>query len=418
MKNPKNGGGDERGRREPAVLLTRDITGTLSSPGVDSSSGPSQPGALGPVVTKALQDVLGWKITGDAKGFMNALNRSFDLKEFEGVVQATWIPRGIAVQDDLSGGVAGAQASIYAMARTMLDQTLPLLDGLYPLKPDADEEYITVARELVANQLRKLVAQLKSPGGPLVMQVNQYFHMLLAVRIDMQGDVSQPRHDPDKIEGTLGALRRQMGLRAIKHHDNTEKCYVNNVDDEQNVTNFRVIVDYVYAIFNAWQGSINFFKSLTPESKKVNFLGTELVWISRQLSVVSEVVDEIRFLLDSDLVGPGERETLWLHAMTLKDQPDVHMPDLTLESLLSWIQTFVRNEAPDIIRNGGRYGIGVDFAGMVAELETYAEGLLEHAPHVTELRSERLHPSLHKLVQQLRQLKHRAASVGDSNLLA
>ncbi len=126
MKKPKSG------FREPAVFLTRDVTGTLSGPGVDSSTGPSQPGALGPVVTKALQDVLGWKISGDSKGFMNALNRSFDLKDFEGVVQATWIPRGIAVLDELSGGVAGAQASIYAMARTMLDQSLPLLDGLYP----------------------------------------------------------------------------------------------------------------------------------------------------------------------------------------------------------------------------------------------------------------------------------------------
>jgi hypothetical protein len=412
MKKPKSG------VREPAVFLTRDVTGTLSGPGVDSSTGPSQPGALGPVVTKALQDVLGWKISGDSKGFMNALNRSFDLKDFEGVVQATWIPRGIAVLDELSGGVAGAQASIYAMARTMLDQSLPLLDGLYPLRPDADDEYIAVARDLVANQLRRLVAELGSPGGPLVMQVNQYFHMLTAAKIDMKGDVSPPKHDPDTIEGTLGALRRQMGLRAVKHLKNaSEKCYVNTVDDETNVTNFRVIVDYVYAIFNAWQSSVSFFKSLTPDGKKANFLGTELVWISRQLSVVSEVVDEIRFLLDADLVGPGERETLWLHDMTIKDKPDVELPDLTLEALLSCIQRFVRNEAPDIIRNGGRYGIGIDFAGMVGELESYAEALLERAPKVTELRSERLHPSLQKLVQQLGQLKERAAVVGDSNLL-
>jgi hypothetical protein len=411
MKKPKSG------VREPAVFLTRDVTGTLSGPGVDSSTGPSQPGALGPVVTKALQDVLGWKISGDSKGFMNALNRSFDLKDFEGVVQATWIPRGIAVLDELSGGVAGAQASIYAMARTMLDQSLPLLDGLYPLRPDADAEYIAVARDLVANQLRRLVAELGSPGGPLVMQVNQYFHMLTAAKIDMKGNVSQPKHDPDTIGGTLGALRRQMGLRAVKHLSGLEKCYVNTVDDETNVTNFRVIVDYVYAIFNAWQGSVSFFKSLTPDGKKMNFLGTELVWISRQLSVVSEVVDEIRFLLDADLVGAGERETLWLHDMKIKDKPGVTLPDLTLESLLSWIKKFVRNEAPDIIRNGGRYGIGVDFAGMVGELESYAEALAENAPKVTELRSERLQPSLYKLVQQLRQLKERAAVVGDSNLL-
>ena len=94
--------------------------------------------------------------------------------------------------------------------------------------------------------------------------------------------------------------------------------------------------------------------------------------MSRQLSVVSEVVEEIRFLLDSDLVGPGERETLWLHGLIFKekDKPDVHLPGVTVESLLSWIQNFVRNEAPDVIRNGGKYGIGVDFARMVGELQS------------------------------------------------
>src|SRR5438128_818505 len=111
-----NGGGGDHGHREPAVMLTRDVTGVMSGPGLDAPSGPAQPGALGPVVTRALQEVLGWKINaGDSKGFVNALNRSIELNEFEGHIQYKWVQRGIAVQDDLSGGVAGAQASIYAM---------------------------------------------------------------------------------------------------------------------------------------------------------------------------------------------------------------------------------------------------------------------------------------------------------------
>src|SRR5690348_2753011 len=41
--------------------------------------------ALGPVVVKALQDVLGWKIKADdPKGFVGALNQSFKLTVVEG----------------------------------------------------------------------------------------------------------------------------------------------------------------------------------------------------------------------------------------------------------------------------------------------------------------------------------------------
>src|SRR5262249_37269153 len=59
-------------------------------------------GALTPVVTKALQDVLGWKIkSNDPKAFIGALNQSFQLALIEGHVEATWTARSYAVQSDL-----------------------------------------------------------------------------------------------------------------------------------------------------------------------------------------------------------------------------------------------------------------------------------------------------------------------------
>ena len=93
--------------------------------------------SLGQVALRAVSDVLGWKPkTGDVKGFIGALTQSFTLTEMEGHVDATWTPRSYAVQSDLSGGISGAQASVYTRAKDALDQTLPLLDGLYALDPD------------------------------------------------------------------------------------------------------------------------------------------------------------------------------------------------------------------------------------------------------------------------------------------
>ena len=396
----------------PYAVLTRDVSGGLSGPRPDGSGG-ARGGGLGPVVTKALQDVLGWKINaGDSKGFVNALNQSFELTQFEGTVQSKWTPRSSAVQTDLSGGISGAQASLYTMAKTILDQTLPLLESLHPLKPDADAEYVEVLRQLARSQLTELVTELGMLGGPRVVRVNQYFRMLTGARIHTddreQDDDEIIITDPDQIGGTLGGLRDEMGLRAIGTHD--KPSYVNNVDDEHDVTDFRVIVGYVNAMLGNWIHNIQFF--MTMESP---FLGTQLVWISRQLGVVNESVEEVRFVLDSVFVGPAERETLWLTKLT--DRDGRRLPDITLEALLSWIQSFVTSEGPDIIQAGGKFAIGEDFQHMVRQLHRYAHALVHSAEHShNAFGTERVVVALQKLARQLYELYRMARSVGISEL--
>jgi hypothetical protein len=395
----------------PYAILTRDIGG-FSGPPSDGANG-ARGGALGSVATKALQDVLGWKVsTGDSKGFMNALNQAFELTMFEGAVQFKWTPRSYAVQTDLSGGISGAQASIYTMAKTILDQALPLLEGLRPLKPDSDAEYVAVIRELARSQITELVSELGMRGGPRVVRVNQYFQMLIAVSVDTdmvaQGNVQNIPVDPNTVGGTLGNLRDEMGLRAIGA--NCKPSYVNSVSDEQDVTNFRIIVDYVNAILNSWTNNIGFFMTM-----KSPFLGTQLVWISRQLGVVSEAVDEIRFVLDSVFFGPAERETLPLTGLT--DKENHKLPEIMLESLLSWIQSFVTSEGPDIIQAGGRFGIGEDFQQMVDQLYRYAHALAHFAKHSDPpIGTERVVFALRKLARQLDRLSQMARSVGITEL--
>src|SRR5207248_7488821 len=93
--------------------------------------------SLAVTVGVAMQQVLGWKVRNDdPKGFVGALTQSFSCKQVEGHTECTWTPRSYAVQTDLSGGITGAQASIYARTKEAVDQSLPLLDGLYPLRAD------------------------------------------------------------------------------------------------------------------------------------------------------------------------------------------------------------------------------------------------------------------------------------------
>src|SRR5205823_1340218 len=112
------------------------------------------------MVSKAVSDVLGWKANpADPKGFVGALSQSFDLANVEGHVEATWVPRGYAVQTDIGGGITGAQASLYTRAKAALDSAMPLLNGLYPLDPDADPEYVKALREMARSQMTEIVKE-------------------------------------------------------------------------------------------------------------------------------------------------------------------------------------------------------------------------------------------------------------------
>jgi len=405
--------------------------------------------SLGPVVSRALQQVLGWKIkAGDASGFTGALNQSFSLKVVEGTVVSSWTPRSYVVQSDLAGGVSGAQASIYTMAKTLADQMLPLIDGLYPLDPSSDPETVTALKDLTRSQISKLGEEFGYLSGPRVMRVHQYFQMLLGVQLTLTPNIGgstspllnfksqnpppgsplkkyfngqhgrpswpplQPYWtNPDTVLGSLGDLRDELGL--FETVVPSGEAFVNTVADEQNVTNFRIIVDYANSLLNSWQTSIQYFAN--PSSP---FLGTQLVVISRQLGVISETVDEVRFVLDSVFIGPAQRQTVQLLFNTLTTAPPVvqALPPIYLEDLLQWMQSFVNGEAQDVIQNGGKLGIGEDFVVMTSQIYTQAVGLYllsqQTAPPVTAMGTNRVQQSLYKLATQLALFSDMAAAVG------
>jgi hypothetical protein len=337
-------------------VLTEEV-GFAPSPLAKPSGAPAGGGgstSLGQTVTKAVSDVLGWKIKpNDPKGFVGALTASFTCADVEGHTQCTWTPRTYAVQTDLSGGITGAQASLYSRAQDTLKQALPLLDGLYPLDPEADAENIAALKGLVRSQLTELVSELGLAGGPRVSRINQYFQLLL---LDTP-PFPPPQFDtePDHLGGTLGSLRDQLGLKFSQD-------FVNTLEDEQDLTNFRILSDYITSLAQSWINNLGFFglDTQTP------FFGTQLVLLSRQLSVVAESVDEVRFTLDSVFIGPAERQTLKLQ-FGPTDQP------LFAEDLFNWIQNFATEEGPRLIQDGGKFGVRNTFLPIAEQLQHLIE---------------------------------------------
>jgi hypothetical protein len=450
------------GLTPPYPILTEEL-GYPPSPAAGGGAtsragGAGRNGGLGPIVNRAIQDVLGWKIKpGDATGFVGALNQSFQLKTVEGSVVSTWNPRSYVVQSDLSGGITGAQASIYTMAKTLVDQMLPLLDGLYPLDPAANLEDVAALKDIVTSQLTNLCSEIGYEGGPRVVRVQEYISRLLGVGLHVSAATGTPTlvpttrqppsgsplhrvfprdewppisrytlnppanywNDACFVLGSLGDLRDVLGLFSLQVKNiesfSSVPFYINTIADEQDATNFRILVDYANSLYNAWNNSIQFFAGTQSQ-----FLGTQLIFISRQLGVISEVVDEVRFVLDSVFIGPAQRDTLQVVFRPHDDNieaPLRHLPPIYLSDLLRWIQDYVGPEAQDVIQNAGKLGIGEDFMSMVSHLYLQAYALYKFAARSgPPLSTSRVLPSLYKLVHQLSELYNMAEPVGVSYL--
>jgi hypothetical protein len=353
--------------------------------------------SLGQTVTQAVSDVLGWKIKpDDSKGFVGALNASFTCSDVDGHTQCTWTPRTYAVQTDLSGGITGAQASLYTRAKDALNQSLPLLDGLYALDPEADAEDMAALKGVARSQLTELVNELGVAGGPRVSRVNQYFQLLLNPEESFPPlSGTSLSTDPDQIHGTLGKLRDQLGLNF------TTQDFANTVQDEQDITNFRILSDYVTSLAQSWLNNLRFFglDTATP------FFGTQLVLLSRQLSVVAESVDEVRFTLDSVFIGPAERQTLEL------EFPGVSKDSLFAEDLFNWIQSFATEEGPRLIQDGGKFGVKFSFLPIAQRLQRLVESARDPNPLDHAFRTIRVKRAFDQLGRELDELVKLASDI-------
>lgn len=384
-------------------LLTEQVSFPAGMPAAANaavvSGGGRNGSSLGQIATNAINDVLGWKTNAtDPKGFIGALTQSFSLQEFEGHTEATWVPRTYAVQTDIGGGITGAQASLYTRAKDALDKALPLLDGLYPLDPDADPEFVKALREMAKSQMIEIVKQLGAVGGPSILRVNTYFGILLGQNNIVFDPPTVPEFDPDKVQGTLGEIRDTYGIFFLNNP------FSNSVEDEGDITNFRVISDYMTSLLQSWISNGQFFQL---GSTQPNFFGTQLVLLSRQFSVVAESVNEVRFTLDSVFIGPSERQTLLLQFKTF--------PAMFLEDVLREVEDFSTGEGPRLLQDSGRISVNNNVIPVLQSLT----GLVREARKPLNIKSlpdgyrtVRVQRSLEDLNDQLDELINLAIPVG------
>jgi hypothetical protein len=356
--------------------------------------------SLGQLASRTVTDVLGWKVNpADPKGFVGALTQAFTLNDAEGHVEAIWNPQMPAIQTDLGGSITGAQASLYMRAKEAVDQSNSLLDTLYPLDPEADPEYVKALREMVRSQMAQIVRELAVIGLPSVLRIDTYFDIVLgqSPALISTGEII---FDPDQVGGTLGKLRDTYGIQFAGNPFN------NSVADEVVITNFRVISDYLTSLLQSWISNRGFFFVLPDRPA---FFGTQLVLISRQFNVIAETVNELRFTLDSVFIGPAERQALLL------EFADPALPPRFLEGMLIEIEAFVGQEAPQLLKEGGKITVTNNILPVARALLNMVEEA--HDPtNIDELpdgfKTARVRNSLDDLQDQLERLVELVEQVG------
>jgi hypothetical protein len=374
-------------------------------------AGPAQPpagvGAVGQTVERALRDVLGWRPrASDPKGFQAALQHAFTTEEMAGHTETRWNPRSysVEIQADL-GAVTGAQASLYTRAKSTIDRTLPLVDGLQPLRVDFDPENVNAIRAIVRTQLTELVAELGVEGGPRVQRVDQLFGFLLG---DQPFDDLDVLRDPGEVEGNLGVLRDRLGL---------ERRRINTIEEEQNFTNFLIVVDDVVSLAESWDAQR---ASFDRQSAVEPFLGTQLVLVSRDLEVIAESVREVEFAMNSVFLGPAERQTLELRfppAPAGTGQRSgvptaAGAPPMFVSELLTWVERFATEEGRQLIDEGGRQGV-VAFRPTLQLLQALvqAAGVQDPGRMPAAYRRQRVQRAIRELADQLASAAERVALI-------
>lgn len=309
--------------------------------GSAAAAGGAPTSQLQQTVLQAIQGVLGRSFKqGDHQSFRAALEVSFEYKEVEGRPTYQWRPRAYPSKGatDIGGGISGAQYSLVSFAAGMYEKTLPLLNNLRSLVPGVDPENLEAAKAIYSSVWSEFIGELAREGGPRAPRANALSTSLF----NKFSDTSAGGH-LIRLGALLGVIRVDANGKGVlcKGRLSFTRGNVVTTEEEGYLTNFIALSDYFFAVDLSWDNyRNNFFQK---------DLGTGLLTLERQLSVLEESVNEVYAAMDSVFVDQAERLAILIDFDNYKD--------VAVEDFLSWVASFASTEAPSLIRDGGKWGV-------------------------------------------------------------
>jgi hypothetical protein len=234
----------------------------------------------------------------------------------------------------------------------------------------------------VRSLFTELVNDFGIEGGPRIPRVDQLFTLLLGHPFPT---------DPEKAGGQLGKVRERFGLK---------RDFVTTIADEQNLTNYIILVDYVIGLRNSWQTQKAYFAH-SGAGDAEPFFGTQLVLLSRALDVVAQSVKDVYFAMDSVFLNAAERQTALLDFSSLGEEGEA---SLFIAELLDWVERAAAEELPTQLQDSGKDAIGT-MKHVVAKLHRFVRAAILPNQPLKGLppgyRTPRVQRALRELSEQL-----------------
>lgn len=314
---------------------------------------------FGHIVDGALSNIIGQRVkTNDTKSFVQALSRSFIAKKVQGRTEYVAVPRIYSAQSDLAGDITGVQGSLYTRAMDMQEKIIPLLNRLHSLTESPDEENIEAIRSIVVGQINELVSELGMPAGPTVARIDQIFNLLL----------DETSSNLETVAGQLGELRDVFGLK----NENAT-----TIEEEKNITDFYVIVDYLFGLRQSWRNNQAFFNT-----DRIDFLGVRLNRLRQNFSYAESIAREAHLIIST--LSPSLQQQLIIMQEGGK---------ILIDRLLSWVERFSSEEGPYLIREGGKLGLSSlktkasDLKELIKKSQSVVSSMLSGSENLSSLKT-------------------------------
>jgi len=299
-------------------------------------------------VTRAIAQVLGRAPGNSPDSFVRAINDVFPTQK-NGKVSFTPSRSAVSLygQSDASqngytpamngamsaglvGQLSAEQATLYRQASIIAADALKVLQGLQPFVPEAETDKVEALKALVGDEINSLVEEFGRVDEPRAQRVETYL---------------------SQLRGPNGHLI-QLGDRAFL---DLRRVVPTTLDDEAQLAGYQLLVNYVRIlreIWNNYQGNSQSSKSLRyPE------FSLRLSRASVLLPVIAEGNNNFMSALDSIGFTETERRSSASRFTSLGNDPNLPLPDITINDLTEWVDRFASLESPQYLADSGQYGL-------------------------------------------------------------
>ncbi len=388
------GGGNPPPAPDPVAGIERQVENLITFPltisNVDggSSGGGSGISNFDSRINGAIRSVLG-RVPNNAQTLTVALNRTFDVQEKDGHTSILRRVGPYAGEGDLGGILTGAHAAIQAFATQILKMARESIKAFTPLDPAFNEELTNSARAVTLRILDNLDDELARTTGPIDARVQTSFRSLFDDRIPLPGG--------KRAAGYIDYLAQVFGLRAD---------FVNTVDQELDFTRLVTVRQSLRNVRDAYNQFLG--QKLLDRD-----LGTLLVKLSRVLAAANETLADVNTAMDRVYVDEAARQAA---SFTGPGNQTLY-----LEDILSWWEDFTREQATQMLNDGGRLGADA-VAPMAGEIDVTIDALIREIQGGNSLPRNLNHPGVIKTLQEfrtyMRQVQDLATNIAPQQMAA